>query len=150
MTRVQRPAQDQRTGEHLILYDGVCGLCNRTNAFVLSRDRRELFDFASLQSAFGRSVLRRFGKEPEDLDTFYVVTDYRRESSTLLSKSGAALFVTSALVAPWRWLRVFGVLPRGLRDRVYDLVASNRYRFFGRYESCPMPRVEHRKRFIDV
>ena len=70
----------------MVLYDGVCALCNRLNNFVLPRDNRGVFDFASLQSAMGRSALQRFGRNPDDLNTFYLVTNYRSESSALLSK----------------------------------------------------------------
>jgi predicted DCC family thiol-disulfide oxidoreductase YuxK len=137
-------------GEHLVLYDGVCGLCNRLNNFVLPRDTRAVFDFASLQSAVGRSVLQRFGRNPEDLNTFYLVTNYRSESPALLSKAGAALFVMNKLGDPWRWFGLLGVFPSALLDRAYDLIARYRYRLFGRYERCLMPSAEYRKRFIDL
>jgi predicted DCC family thiol-disulfide oxidoreductase YuxK len=137
-------------GEHLVLYDGVCGLCNRLNNFVLPRDNLGVFDFASLQSAVGRSALRRFGRNPEDLNTFYLVTNYRSESPALLSKACAALFVMKKLGTPWRWLGLFGVFPTALLDRVYDLTARYRYRLFGRCESCLMPSAEYKKRFIDL
>ena len=134
----------------MVLYDGVCALCNRLNNFVLPRDNRGVFDFASLQSAMGRSALQRFGRNPDDLNTFYLVTNYRSESSALLSKASAALFVMEKLGAPWRWLRFFGVLPSALLDRVYDLTARCRYQLFGRYESCLMASAEYKKRFIDL
>jgi predicted DCC family thiol-disulfide oxidoreductase YuxK len=143
-------ASSPAPAKHLILYDGVCGLCNRLNQFVLPRDRRGTFDFASLQSGMGRSVLRRFGKNPGDLNTFYVVTNYRSDSPALLSKSRASLFLVKELGGPWRWLGLFGVLPTALLDWGYDLVARNRYRFFGRYETCLMPSDEYKTRFIDV
>jgi predicted DCC family thiol-disulfide oxidoreductase YuxK len=150
MTESASQASIPRRGEHLLLYDGVCGLCNRLNTFVLPRDARGLFDFASLQSEAGRGVLERFGRNPADLDTFYVVTNYRAESPALLSKAGAALFVMTTLGAPWRWLGLFGVFPTALLDRVYDLIARHRYRLFGRTESCSMPSAEYKQRFIDV
>ncbi len=134
----------------MVLYDGVCGLCNRLNNFVLPRDTRAVFDFASLQSAVGRSTLARFGRNPEDLNTFYLVTNYRSESPALLSKASAALFVMKKLGDPWRWLGLFGVFPSALLDRAYDLTARYRYWLFGRYESCLMPSAEYRKRFIDL
>jgi predicted DCC family thiol-disulfide oxidoreductase YuxK len=137
-------------GEHLVLYDGVCGLCNRLNNFVLPRDNRGVFDFASIQGVVGRSTLQRFGKNADDLNTFYLVTNYRSESPVLLSKASAALFVMEKLGAPWRWLGLFGVLPSALLDRVYDLMSRYRYRLFGRYESCLMPSAEYKKRFIDL
>jgi predicted DCC family thiol-disulfide oxidoreductase YuxK len=136
--------------KHLVLYDGVCGLCNLLNKFVLTRDPQGIFDFASLQSTVGRSTLQRFGRNPDDLETFYVVTNYRCQSQALLSKSGAALFVMKELGAPWSWLGVFGIFPRALLDRIYDWIARNRYRFFGRRESCLIPNAEYRKRFIDL
>ncbi len=137
-------------GEHLVLYDGVCALCNRLNNFVLPRDNRGVFDFASLQSAMGRSALQRFGRNPDDLNTFYLVTNYRSESSALLSKASAALFVMKKLGDPWRWLGLLGVFLSALMDRVYDLTARYLYRLFGRYESCLMPSAEYKKRFIDL
>src|SRR6266850_2726215 len=103
MTESAWQASILQRGEHLLLYDGVCGLCNRLNNFVLPRDSRGIFDFASLQSAVGRSALKRFGRDPEELSTFYLVTNYRSESPALLSKAGAALFVMKKLRAPWRW-----------------------------------------------
>jgi predicted DCC family thiol-disulfide oxidoreductase YuxK len=150
MTDSARHAPAPRRGEHLVLYDGVCGLCNRLNQFVLERDPSAVFDFASLQSAAGRSALQRFGRNPDALDTFYVVANYRSESAALLAKARAALFVARTLGGGWAWLRTFGVLPEALLDRGYDLIARHRYRFFGRYESCLMPSAEYTARFIDV
>jgi predicted DCC family thiol-disulfide oxidoreductase YuxK len=137
-------------GEHLILYDGVCGLCNRMNRFVLLRDTRALFDFASLQSSTGRSVLQQFGRNTEDLTTFYIVSNYCSESPALLSKARAVLFVMKSLNGVGAWLRVFRVFPSALLDLGYGLIARNRYRLFGQSESCLMPSAEFRKRFIDV
>jgi predicted DCC family thiol-disulfide oxidoreductase YuxK len=137
-------------GQHLILYDGVCGLCNRLNQFVLPRDPGGLFDFASLQSETGRSIVKRFGRNPDDLDTFYVVTNYRTGSPALLAKAYAGLFVMKMIGPPWSWLGVLRLLPRALLDWGYDLTARYRYRLFGRFDSCLLPRPEHRNRFIDI
>jgi len=143
-----------RTGEHLLLYDGVCGLCNRLTAFVLPRDSRGLFDFASLQSATARSLLRRLGDDgaqPDgNLETFYVLKDYRSRSPALISKSRAALFVLRTLGGPWRAVSLLGLFPTALLDIGYDLIARNRYRWFGRHETCLMPDPAYRGRFIDV
>ena len=137
-------------GDHLLLYDGVCGLCNRLNQFLLPRDTAGAFVFASLQSGVGRSALARFGKSLDDLTTFYVVTNYRSESPRLLSKAAAGLFVMGALGAPWRWLALLSVVPPALLNRGYDLLARNRYRLFGRSETCMVPAAEYRQRFLDV
>jgi predicted DCC family thiol-disulfide oxidoreductase YuxK len=136
---------------HLLLYDGVCGLCNRLIQFILPRDPKGTFEFASLQSRVGRERLTKFGRDPDVLATFYVIADHRGENPRLLSKAKAGLFVLKVLGQPWSWMVVvLGVLPDKLLDRGYDLIARYRYRLFGRYESCPIPAPDHRKRFIDM
>jgi predicted DCC family thiol-disulfide oxidoreductase YuxK len=146
-----RDARQHRTGagRHLMLYDGVCGLCNRVNRFVLRHDRNGRFDFAPLQSPTGQRFLRQLGKDPEALDTFYVVADYR-SGGTVLSRARAALFVLDSLGAPWRAAAVVRILPARLLDGLYTLVARHRYRVFGRFDACPLPRPEDRARFIDT
>src|SRR5918994_7447537 len=136
-------------GRHLVLYDGVCGLCNRLLQFLLRHDRRAVFAFASLQSAPGRAVVEQAGGDPDDLTSFYVVADFQSPHPRVFMKSDAAVFVASQLGWPWRALRVAGVLPKVLRNRAYDVIARTRYRIFGRYEQCPMPRAEYRSRFIE-
>jgi len=138
------------TGNHLILYDGVCGLCNRLNRFVLKRDAAGVFRFASLQSNLGQSILRAHGKDPGSLETLYVVVHHGAKSPVLLSKSGAALFILETLRGPWRLAAVLRILPRPLLDWAYYLVARNRYRVFGRYDHCLIPSSKYRSRFIDV
>jgi predicted DCC family thiol-disulfide oxidoreductase YuxK len=143
----QRPPTE--TGRHLLLYDGVCGLCNVLVQAVLARDRRVLFHFASLQSAAARATLNRFGSNPDELTTFYVVTNYRGAEPSPLTKGRAALFVITALGWPWKAAGLLKVLPARVLDGVYDLIARHRYRIFGRYETCLVPRPEYRSRFID-
>ena len=133
-----------------MLYDGVCGFCNRMNQFVLERDAAGLFDFASLQSPTGQGMLTKFGKDAGDLNTFYVVKDYQSGDPSVLDKSSAALFVVRTIGGPWRMLGAFAVLPTVILNVGYDLVARIRYRLFGRYDRCPLPAHEHRRRFIDV
>ncbi|HYU78207.1 MAG TPA: DCC1-like thiol-disulfide oxidoreductase family protein [Vicinamibacterales bacterium] len=137
-------------GRHLILYDGVCGLCNRLTQFVIRHDERAAFDFAALQSDIGRSFLVKFGLNPNDIDTFAVVAEYKTPGAAMLTKSRASMFVLRTLGWPWRAFTVLGALGRTVGDRLYDLVAKNRYRVFGRYESCIVPSAEIRKRFIDA
>jgi predicted DCC family thiol-disulfide oxidoreductase YuxK len=136
-------------GVHLVLYDGVCGLCNAACQFILARDRRGVFAFASLQSATGRAWLERFHRNVDALDTFYLVKDYLT-SPAILEKSHAALTVAADLGAPWSWTVVFRMVPRVVRDAIYDFVARHRYQWFGRYESCLIPTPEQRARFLDV
>ena len=134
---------------HLVLYDGVCGLCSRLLQFLLHHDRRHVFSFASLQSPVGQSIVERSGGNPCDLTSFYVVADYRTAASHVFTKSDAALFVAGALGWPWKALGLTRVVPQGIRDRLYDVVARSRYRVFGRYDRCLVPRPEFRIRFID-
>jgi predicted DCC family thiol-disulfide oxidoreductase YuxK len=135
---------------HLVLYDGVCGLCNGLNAFLLPRDSRGDFAFASLQSPTAKALLARFGRTTEHLDTFYVIKDFESASPALLAKSQAGLFALTSLGGVWRLAGGLNVLPTPLLDVGYDWMARNRYRIFGKYETCPMPAPEHRRRFIDI
>ena len=137
-------------GRHLILYDGVCYLCDRSIRFTLPRDPQGLFCFASIQSATGKRILEEFGKNPDDLDTMYVIQNYESEIRSLLMKSRAGLFVLHALGWPWRLTAVLGILPTTVLDWGYDLIAKYRYRIFGRHDSCLMPGPEYRKRFLDI
>lgn len=133
---------------YLILYDGVCGLCNRLNRFVLARDREDRFRFAPLQGRVAREVLAKHGKDPTDLDTFYLVADWRSPGERLLWRGRAALRVLRELGGIWGVARVFGLLPTVLLDLGYRIVARSRYRIFGRYDVCPIPRPEHLAKFL--
>jgi predicted DCC family thiol-disulfide oxidoreductase YuxK len=135
---------------HLILYDGLCGLCNRLNQFVLARDPHHRFQFASLQSPLSKQLLAACGRRPEDLDTLYVVIDYKLSSQHLLWKARAALYILAELGGPWKLTTALNILPTFLLDLGYDLVARNRYRLFGKYESCLIPGPGYNDRFLDV
>jgi predicted DCC family thiol-disulfide oxidoreductase YuxK len=146
-SQAQAPAPTQ--GAHLVLYDGVCALCNHLVQFLLRHDRRGIFSFASLQSATGKATVGRWGGNPDELTSFYVVVDFRTPNARPLKKSDAALFVAGQLGWPWTVLRVAGVFPKALRDALYDVVARTRYRVFGRYEQCLLPSEEFRNRFVE-
>jgi len=133
----------------LVLYDGVCGLCNGLNQFLLRRDTNDHFRFASLQSNFAASLLERYGINAVNLDTVYVVADYGQPGQRLLSRSNAILHVLGKLGGVWGLLRIGWVLPKSLRDALYNLVASNRYRLFGKYDVCLMPEERYRRKFLD-
>ena len=137
-------------GDHLVLYDGVCAFCHGTVQFVLPRDRAHRFDFATLQSPTGRRWLETFARNPHDFDTFVLVTKYRGPAPAMETKARAALSVAGELGFPWRLLRVLRVLPQAWLDAAYDLIAKNRYRFFERYDTCPIPSAEQRARFVDL
>jgi predicted DCC family thiol-disulfide oxidoreductase YuxK len=93
--------------------------------------------------------VQKFGRDPDRLDTFYVVSDYRSASPALLCRARAVLFVAKSLGGPWRALAVLGVLPDAMLNPAYHLIARHRYRLFGRRESCLMPPAEYQRRFID-
>src|SRR5262245_9904614 len=123
MTNGDEQAPRGGTGQHLLLYDGVCGLCDRLVQFVLARDRRAAFDFAPLQSATGRAAVAREGADPDALTSFYVVRDYRTGHARSVVKARAALFVARTLGWPWRAAAAFSLLPTAVLDWGYDLVA---------------------------
>jgi predicted DCC family thiol-disulfide oxidoreductase YuxK len=135
---------------HNLFYDGVCGLCNRLVGFVLKRDRRKLFCFASLQSSFACETLSLPADSPIDFDTLVVIAYYQTGSEKYLSRSEAVLFVLQELGGLWRWARIFAVVPTFLLDTGYRFVARTRYRFFGKYDSCPLPDQDYQSRFIEV
>jgi predicted DCC family thiol-disulfide oxidoreductase YuxK len=134
----------------IILYDGVCGLCNRLNQFLLKRDHHDRLLFASLQSDLARKILERHGADPTDLDTVYIVEDYDTPSERLFKRSDAILRVVKELGVVWKIAGVGKLLPRPLRDMFYDLVAQNRYKVFGKSDTCIMPEPKHRKKFLDI
>src|ERR1017187_6391556 len=105
--------------------------------------------FTSLRSDLGRSLVQKFGRDPDRLDTFYVVSDYRSASPALLCRARAVLFVAKAIVSPWWVLTAFGALPDGMLNPAYNLIARHRYRLFGRRESCLVPPADYQRRFID-
>lgn len=142
-------------GQPILLYDGVCGLCNRLVRFVLQRDPAEMFRFAALQSPLAERILARHGADPRDLDTLYVVVNAEQPDETLLPRSDAVIFIMRRLGGAGRsFWRMAGILlqlvPRAVRDWGYGVVARSRYRMFGRYNACPLPTEETRSRFLDL
>jgi len=135
----------------LVLYDGVCGLCHRFVQFVLPRDPRGRVRFAPLQGPTAADILRRHGVSvPEGDPESIVLVEHLGTSAERLSfRSDGALGVARWLRAPWSWFVVFRLVPRPVRDWLYDRVARARYRIFGKLDACPVPSPEHRGRFLD-
>lgn len=127
----------------VVLFDGVCNLCNGSVQFILKRDPQARFRFASLQSEAGRSLLVEHGLDPDALSSVVVVEDGR-----VWQESSAALRIARHLPGAWKLLRIFTVIPRPLRDAVYRLIARNRYRWFGKSETCWLPTPELKGRFL--
>jgi predicted DCC family thiol-disulfide oxidoreductase YuxK len=128
----------------IILFDGVCNLCNGFVQFIIRNDRKERFHFGGLQSAEAQQLLHGTDLRPQDLDTVI----YLRKGWAL-SRSTAALHILKELGGAWSLMAVFFVVPRFIRDAVYRFIANNRYRWFGRQESCMLPTPELRTRFLD-
>jgi predicted DCC family thiol-disulfide oxidoreductase YuxK len=128
----------------VILFDGVCNLCASSVQFIIARDPKARFKFCSLQSQQAQSLLGSFAVR--DLPDSVVLVD---EMGKLHVKSKAALEIGKHLTWPWYWLAWLACLvPRPVRDSAYDLVARNRYRWFGRKEQCWMPTKELKERFL--
>ena len=147
MTEVERNAIQ---GRALLLYDGVCALCNGVVQFLMKQDKLDKFRYTPLQSSLGREVLARF-----DIRTFpdgvILLADALTPREHLYQRSDAVAASLLRLNAPWRLAgRVLGLLPRPLRDWGYGIVARFRYRLFGRYDTCPIPPPEQRGRLLGV
>lgn len=126
-----------------ILFDGVCNLCNGIVQFVLKRDKRDHFQFASLQSDAGIQVLENYQLN-QGLDTFVYV--YKNKAYT---KSSAALYVLKGLGGIWKILFIFIIIPKFLRDPIYNWIARNRYKWFGKKDECMLPRPEYKHKFLE-
>ena len=134
---------------HLVLYDGVCGLCDHFVQFLLRIDRHDRLRFAALQGPIGTAILEKAGRSRSSLSTVIVVADHETPFERLLERSDAALFAITSAGGLYRVAGMLRVVPRFLRDRVYDLVARWRYRIFGQFDACPIPRPETRAKFLD-
>ena len=127
----------------ILLYDGVCYLCNWLVRFALKRDTRGRLRFSSLQSAKGREFLQAYGAAAGNLDTAFLIEDGR-----LYDRSTCALRLLRHLAFPWPLLYGLIIVPRSIRDVLYDLVARRRYAWFGQLDACPIPPPELRERFL--
>ena len=134
----------------IVLYDGVCGLCNQLVQFLLKRDKHDQLRYASLQSDFASTILLRHGLNPKDLDTVCVVIDYNEPDEHVLTRSTAILNVVQNLGGFWKVAAIGKIIPRPIRDLFYELIARNRYRVFGKYDTCMLPEPRHRAKFLDT
>ncbi len=128
----------------VLLFDGVCNLCNGVVQFVIKRDPDAKVSFSSLQSEFGQSLLKKFNLPTDDFETFVLV-----DGDKFYKKSTAALKLLRMLGGGWQLLYGFIIVPAPIRDFIYSLVANNRYKLFGRSDECWLPSPELKTRFID-
>jgi predicted DCC family thiol-disulfide oxidoreductase YuxK len=129
--------------DDVILFDGVCIFCSRWVQFVLKRDTKARFRFTTIQSPYGTRLAQMLGIDPDDPDTNAVV-----HGGVAYMKSDGALTVLSCLPG-WGWARVLFAVPRFIRDGVYNLIAKNRYRIFGKFDACIVPDATLRTRVLE-
>jgi predicted DCC family thiol-disulfide oxidoreductase YuxK len=127
----------------IVLFDGICNLCNNAVQFIIKRDPTGYFKFASLQSETGRQLLKQYGIS-QQIDSIIVI-----ENKKVYFKSSAALQICRKLSGFWKFLNVLRVLPPVFRDFFYDKVAKNRYKWFGKGDSCMLPTIEIKKHFLE-
>jgi len=130
--------------KQIILFDGVCNFCNFWVNFVIERDTKDIFRFAALQSEKAKKLTSSFSIDVSKLDTFVLI-----KGEKFLTKSTAALMICEKLNGPIKILSLFIIVPKIFRDFIYDLIAKNRYKFFGKRESCRIPTKADRLKFLE-
>ncbi len=133
----------RQENENIVLFDGVCNLCDRSVQFIIRHDPTGRFRFASLQSDAGQTLLREYGIVGSPPESIVLV-----EGGRLFTHSTAALRIARHLRFPWSLAAVFLLVPTPLRNSVYRVIARNRYRWFGKKEACLLPSPEVRARFL--
>ncbi len=128
----------------IILFDGVCNLCNGVVQFIIKRDTKNIFRFASLQSMFGQAVLQKFHLPSNTFNSFILL-----QKGKIYTKSTGALMVSKQLRGGWQSLYFFMIVPGFIRNSVYNYIANNRYKWFGKKEECWIPSPALKSKFID-
>jgi predicted DCC family thiol-disulfide oxidoreductase YuxK len=134
--------KDEATSPPVVLFDGVCKLCNWSVNFILRRDHKGRLKLAPLQSDYGRAVLKEHRKNPDALDSMMLL-----EGERLTVKSTAIIRITKYLGGAWPLCMIALIIPRFIRDFIYDIIAKNRTRWFGKYDTCRLPDPEFEDRF---
>ncbi len=132
-----------KADDKVVLFDGVCRLCNGWSRFLLRHDKQAVFKLCTVQSPEGQAILQWFGLPTDSFETMLLV-----DQGTAHTKSDAFLHIMRQLPMPWSFLAALRILPQGVRNWCYDRVALNRYRLFGRYEQCMVPTPDAMKRFL--
>ena len=127
----------------VILFDGVCNLCTGSVQFILKRDKEKKFLFASLQSGYGQKLLEQSHLPTNTFNSFILYQDAK-----IFTRSTAALKMFQQLKG-WSWVKIFWIVPKFIRDGLYDLIAKNRYKWFGQKNECWLPTPELKARFLE-
>ncbi len=128
----------------IILFDGVCNLCNGAIQFIIKRDTNNIFLFSPLQSETGQKLLNERKIDSKNIDSIILI----EPSIAYYIKSNAALEIAKQLNSPWKHIHLFKVFPQGFRDFVYDFIAKNRYNWYGKKEQCMVPTAELKAKFL--
>lgn len=131
------------TENKVILFDGVCNLCNSSVNFIIDRDRNNVFKFAALQSEAGKNLLDQFSLNEKEFDSVVLIS-----GNKCFVKSDAALNIVKEFPGLWKILYIFRIIPLTIRNKLYDIIAINRYRLFGRKDTCRIPSPELREKFL--
>ncbi len=129
--------------DEIILFDGVCNFCNSTVNFVIKRDKKAILHFAPLQSDIGQQLLKEYHLPNDEMRSFVFI-----EKGKAYTQSTAALKVCKYLSSLWSLCYAFIIIPKFIRDGIYNWIAKNRYKWFGKKESCMIPNVDVKKRFL--
>ncbi len=130
--------------QSIILFDGVCNLCNAAVQFIIKRDRKNQFLFASLQSETGSLLLKQFNLDKNEMNSIILI-----ENERTYQRSTAALRVAKRLNGPWFLLYGFMIVPKFIRDGIYNIISKNRYSWFGRKDECMIPTAELKAKFLN-
>ncbi|MEI9946038.1 MAG: thiol-disulfide oxidoreductase DCC family protein [Chitinophagaceae bacterium] len=128
----------------IVLFDGVCNLCNSSVQFIIKRDKKKKFLFASLQGKKGQEILKRFNLPADDFNSFLLL-----QNNKVYSRSSGGLRMLKLLGGGWKLLYAFIIVPKFIRDAVYNWIARNRYKWYGKREECMVPTAELRERFLE-
>lgn len=128
----------------IILFDGVCNLCNSSVQFIIKKDKKKQFRFASLQGKFGQEILKKYNLPADNFNSFILLDDEK-----LYTRSTGALRMLKHLGGGWSLLYGFIIFPAFIRDAVYNWVAQNRYKWFGKKDECWLPTKELKERFLE-
>lgn len=134
---------DDNIHKHIVLFDGVCNLCNSSVRFIIKHDHKQIFRFAAMQSDFSKDLLKRYKAEHISNKTLVYIC-----SGNIYVKSTAALLISRELNRLWRFLYYLIYIPAPIRDSIYMLISRNRYRIFGKRETCEIPDNKIKDRFI--
>lgn len=129
----------------IILFDGVCNLCETSVQYVIKHDKKDIFRFVALQSDLGQKILKHIGINPAHIDSIVLY----QPGVAYFYKSTAAIEIAKGLSGIFSVASVFRILPSGLRDTIYDYVATNRYKWYGKKESCLLPTTELMSKFLE-